>query len=154
MYRILPLTWQEELQLQLITKSTPNAKEALRILHSITKMAQLHPYSIAELSRCKLLHEASVKDRDLRRLVGHVNMYDKLLDVLNSEEARERAKSPPKSIKTESNIEAEHRRDARVAKKDKEAFEYSVHYENDSVRGQEDCNAVSVAEIEILDDDD
>ena len=67
-------------------------------------MAQLHPYSIAELSQYKLLQEASVKDRDLRRLVGHVNMYDKLLHVLNAQEARKRGQSPPKSIKTKSDV--------------------------------------------------
>jgi hypothetical protein len=58
-------------------------------------MAQLQAYSIAELTRCKLLHEASVKNRDLRRLVGHANMYDRLLDVMNAEEIREREKSHP-----------------------------------------------------------
>jgi hypothetical protein len=115
-------------------------------------MAEPQAYSIAELSRCKLLHEASVKDRDLRRLVGHVNMYDKLLDILNSQEAREREQSPPKSIKTESNIHAEYGGGVLTTEKQIEGFGCNVHCENMFLGPQEGCIDVSVAEVEILDD--
>lgn len=154
MYRTLPLTKQQALQIESISKLMFNTKWTIYILYSITTMAQLHPYSIAELSRCKLLHEASVKDRDLRRLVGHVNMYDKLLDVLNTQEARERDQSPPKSIKTESDVQAGYTRGVVAVEKNIEAFECTSSCDNDSLRRQEDYNAVSVAEVEISDDDD
>jgi len=131
-------------------------------------MAETQVYSIAELSRCKLLHEASVKDRDLRRLVGHVNMYDRLLDVLNEEETRQREQSPPKSLKahsgtpfhspnsmTEGTSKAvEQVIDLVAAAKEVEAFGYTIQSENMPLGSQDGYGSVSVAEVEILDDDD
>jgi hypothetical protein len=134
-------------------------------------MAQPQAYSIAELTRCKLLHEVSVKDRDLRRLVGHVNMYDRLLDVINAEEIREREKSPPKTMKTESDARRvkfsecpcpdratqqalEQIGDIVAAKKEIEALGFASHCQNVSLGSQDGYCAVEVVEVEILDDDD
>jgi hypothetical protein len=134
-------------------------------------MAQPQAYSIAELTRCKLMHEASIKNRDLRRLVGHVNMYDRLLDIINAEELREREQSPPKSIKSES--EARQLNFAQcsspdrptqqalekigglvTAEKEMEALGFASHFENVSSRSQDGYGFVEIAEVEILDDDD
>jgi hypothetical protein len=43
------------------------------------KMSQLEIYHTAKLVRAKLLNEASFKDHNLFRLVGHANLYDKLV---------------------------------------------------------------------------
>jgi hypothetical protein len=128
-------------------------------------MAQLQAYSIAELTGCKLLHEASVKNRDLRRLVGHANMYDRLLDVMNAEEIREREKSPPKSFKTHPDnrrVKFSERpspsriddQEVETAVKEIESFGYSVHRESGSLESQNGYRVVEVVEVEILDDDD
>jgi hypothetical protein len=128
-------------------------------------MAQVQAYSIAELTRCKLLHEASVKNRDLRRLVGHTNMYDRLLDIMNEEEIREREKSPPKSFKTHPDNRSvkfsERPSSSRIddqelgaAVKEIESFRYSVHRESGSLESQNGYGVVEVVEVEILDDDD
>ncbi|KAE9367938.1 hypothetical protein N431DRAFT_429221 [Stipitochalara longipes BDJ] len=127
-------------------------------------MAQPQAYSMAELTRCKLLHEASVKNRDLRRLVGHVNMYDRLIDVMNAEEIREREQSPPKSIKSES--EARHVKFAacpsptrledqacKPAEEELGELGYAAHFESVSLVSQDGYGIVQVAEVEILDDD-
>ena len=116
---------------------------------------------MAELTRCKLLHEASVKDRDLRRLVGHVNMYDRLLDAMNAEEVRERAQSPPKYIKSESEtrrvkfVESPSPRELEEqAFEEKELEELAyAHCENVEVRVR-DGYGVQVAEMEVSDEDD
>lgn len=42
-------------------------------------MSQLEIYHTAKLVRTKLLNEASFKDHDLFRLVGHANLYDELV---------------------------------------------------------------------------
>lgn len=42
-------------------------------------MSQLEIYHTAKLVRAKLLNEASFKDHNLFRLVGHANLYDKLV---------------------------------------------------------------------------
>jgi hypothetical protein len=131
-------------------------------------MAETQAYSLAELSRCKLLYEVSVKDRDLRRLVGHVNMYDRLLDVLNEEETRQRDQSPPKPtraapgapchspscITKETTKPDEHVVGLVAAEKEMGTFEYTAHCENVSLGSQDGYGSVSVAEVEILDDDD
>jgi hypothetical protein len=131
-------------------------------------MAETQVYSIAELSRCKLLHEASVKDRDLRRLVGHVNMYDRLLDALNEEETRQRDQSPPKSIKSDSrpacrssrsmdketSKSAEQVVDLVAAEKELAAFGYTLNHGNVSLESHGGYGTVSVEEVEISDDDD
>lgn len=128
-------------------------------------MAQVQAYSIAELTRCKLLHEASVKSRDLRRLVGHTNMYDRLLDVMNAEEIREREKPPPKSFKTHPDnrrVKCSERpspsriddQELGAAVKEIESFGYFVHRESGSLESQNGYGVVEVAEVEILDDDD
>ncbi|PVH81173.1 hypothetical protein DL98DRAFT_174651 [Cadophora sp. DSE1049] len=41
-------------------------------------------YSVAKVAYSKLVSEASLKDQNLRRLVGHANLYDKLLDEYNN----------------------------------------------------------------------
>jgi hypothetical protein len=128
-------------------------------------MEQPQAYSIAELTRCKLLHEASIKNRDLRRLVGHVNMYDRLLDIMNAEEMREREKSPPRSIKTVSDaghVKFSERpspnrsteQTLEIADKDMETSAYASHCEDVSMGYREGYGVIEVAEVEILDDDD
>jgi hypothetical protein len=128
-------------------------------------MAQPQAYSIAELTRSKLLHETSVKNRDLRRLVGHVNMYDRLLDAMNAAELRERENSRPKSIKTESDnrntklstYHSPNRIDAQeleAAMKEIECFGYSVQCRSGPVGSRGGYGVVEVVEVEILDDDD
>jgi len=60
-------------------------------------MTQIQASSIAEITRDKLLCEATFKDRDLRRLVAHVNLYDRLLDALEEEEPEmEEHYTPPR----------------------------------------------------------
>lgn len=131
-------------------------------------MAESQVYSIAELSRCKLLYEASVKDQDLRRLVGHVNTYDKLLDVLNEEETRQREQPTPKSLKPESSARchsktstteetsksAEQVIDLVAAEKELASFGYTINHGNVSLGSHEGYGTVSVEEVEISDDDD
>jgi hypothetical protein len=128
-------------------------------------MAHPQAYSIAELTRCKLLYEASVKNRDLRRLVGHVNMYDRLLDVMNEEEMREREQSPPKSVKSESEVRhvkfAEcpspdrlNERNYEVVEKELGELGYAAHCENASIQPHGGYGVVQVAEVEVSDDDD
>ena len=41
-------------------------------------------YSVAKVAYSKLVSEAALKDQNLRRLVGHANLYDKLLDEYNN----------------------------------------------------------------------
>lgn len=41
-------------------------------------------YTVAQTAYSKLVTEASCKDQNLRRLVGHANLYDKLLDEYNN----------------------------------------------------------------------
>ncbi|CZT53214.1 uncharacterized protein RSE6_14683 [Rhynchosporium secalis] len=41
-------------------------------------------YSVAQIAHTKLVIEGSLKDQNLRRLVGHANLYDKLLDQYNN----------------------------------------------------------------------
>ena len=134
-------------------------------------MAEPQAYSIAELTRCKLLYEASVKDRDLRRIVGHVNMYDRLIDLMNAEEMREREQSRPKSIHTESNnrrvkfsgCPSQSRFSQQVseqlgevvhAEKNTEDFGFDSHCERASFGCQDGYAVVEVAEVEIVDDGD
>lgn len=134
-------------------------------------MAEPQAYSIAELTRCKLLYEASVKDRDLRRIVGHVNMYDKLIDLMNAEEMREREQSPPESIHVESNNRcvkfsgcpsqgrfnqqtSEQLGDVLHGEKKTDAFAFDSHCERASFGCQDGNAVVEVAEVEIVDDGD
>jgi hypothetical protein len=134
-------------------------------------MAEPQAYSIAELTRCKLLYEASVKDRDLRRIVGHVNMYDRLIDLMNAEELREREQSPPKSIHTESNNRrvkssrcpsqgrfshqaSEQLGEVVHAEKKTKAFGLDSHCERASFGCEDGYTVVEVAEVEIVDDGD
>ncbi|PMD21122.1 hypothetical protein NA56DRAFT_645835 [Hyaloscypha hepaticicola] len=134
-------------------------------------MAEPQAYSIAELTRCKLLYEASVKDRDLRRIVGHVNMYDKLIDLMSAEEMREREQSPPKSIYIESNNRrvkfsgcpsqgrfnqqiSEQLGDVVHSEKKTDAFAFGSHCERVSFGCQDGYAVVEVAEVEIVDDGD
>ena len=44
-----------------------------------SNMSQLEIYHTAKLVQAKLLNEASFKDHNLFRLVGHANLYDKLV---------------------------------------------------------------------------
>lgn len=134
-------------------------------------MAEPQAYSIAELTRCKLMYEASVKDRDLRRIVGHVNMYNKLIDLMNAEEMREREQSPPKSIHTESNIRrvkfsgypsqdrfnqqaSEQLGEVVHAEEKTEVLGFDSHCERVSFGCQDGYAVVEVAEVEIVDDGD
>jgi hypothetical protein len=48
-------------------------------LQSIETMAVAQIYSIAKVARQKLLFEARAEQHNLRRLVGHANLYDVLL---------------------------------------------------------------------------
>ncbi|KAK0125901.1 hypothetical protein ONS95_007525 [Cadophora gregata] len=41
-------------------------------------------YSVAKVAYSKLVSEAALKDQNLRRLVCHANLYDKLLDEYNN----------------------------------------------------------------------
>ena len=133
-------------------------------------MTDSQTYSIAELSRCKLLHEASIKDRDLRRLVGHVNMYDRLLDILNAEDLTKTEQSAPKKIpsdaiatgiklagcqpKDKTNDKSlEHVADLVATEKDMDVG-FGVHCEDVSRGSQDIYSVVSVAEVELSEDDD
>ncbi len=137
----------------------------------INTMAEPQPYSIAELTRCKILYEASIKDRDLRRIVGHVNMYDRLIDLINAEEMREREQSPPKSILTDSNnrrvkfseCPSQGRFDQQASEQlgevvhdeeKTEAFRFDPHFQRVSFACQDGYAVVEVAEVEIVDDGD
>lgn len=92
-------------------------------------------------------------------------MYDRLLDVMNTEETREREKSPPKSIKTESDNRRANfsegpspsridDRELEAAVKELEAFGYSLTCDNSSIGSQDGYGVITVAEVEITDEDD
>lgn len=132
-------------------------------------MTDSQTYSIAELSRCKLLHEASIKDRDLRRLVGHVNMYDRLLDVLNAEDIAKSQHAASKELPADAiargiqfaecpslddatNKSMEHVAGLVATEKDMDVG-YGVHCEHSSLGSQHSYNVVSVAEVELSEDD-
>ncbi|KAK6580139.1 hypothetical protein PZA11_007161 [Diplocarpon coronariae] len=51
-------------------------------------------YSIARVAYEKLAAAAACRDQDLRRLVGHANLYDKLLDELHSSLSDSDGESP------------------------------------------------------------
>ncbi|KAL2064694.1 hypothetical protein VTL71DRAFT_3832 [Oculimacula yallundae] len=50
----------------------------------ITPPSETEIYSVAQVAYSKLVSEAALKDQNLRRLVGHANLYDKLLDEYNN----------------------------------------------------------------------
>ncbi|KAI6715896.1 hypothetical protein JHW43_001554 [Diplocarpon mali] len=52
-------------------------------------------YSIARVAYEKLAAAAACRDQDLRRLVGHANLYDKLLDELHSSLSDSDGEEPP-----------------------------------------------------------
>lgn len=125
------------------------------------QMAEIQAYSIAELTRCKLLYESSIKDVDLRRVVAHVNLYDKVLDVLNTAEPRRRPPPPPIpapkiQAQEQGNSGAEQEKlsveqeefvvDCVMAEKELGCGDHSY--------GSPQYNVVEVAEVEVSDDDD
>jgi hypothetical protein len=98
-------------------------------------------------------------------------MYDRLLDVMNAEEIQEREKSPPKTIKTDSDVRLvkfsecptpdratqqafEQIGETVTSEKEMEALGFPSHCESVSPGSQDGYCAVEVAEVEILDDDD
>merc|ERR1712144_59182 len=66
----MPSTHQKPTYLTISTPSSPPNETQI--------------YSVAKVAYSKLVSEASLKDQNLRRLVGHANLYDKLLDEYNN----------------------------------------------------------------------
>ncbi|KAH7348798.1 hypothetical protein BKA65DRAFT_501455 [Rhexocercosporidium sp. MPI-PUGE-AT-0058] len=65
----------------------PSSKPTYLVIDTSTPTnppSETEIYSVAKVAYSKLVTEASLKDQNLRRLVGHANLYDKLLDEYNN----------------------------------------------------------------------
>ncbi|KAG4427402.1 hypothetical protein IFR05_017115 [Cadophora sp. M221] len=65
----------------------PSSKPSYLVIDTTqpsTPPSETEIYSVAKVAYSKLVSEAALKDQNLRRLVGHANLYDKLLDEYNN----------------------------------------------------------------------
>jgi hypothetical protein len=56
-----------------------NTKPGYLVIDTSCVASEPDIYTVAKVARGKIISEASHKDHDLRRLVGHTTLYDKLL---------------------------------------------------------------------------
>ncbi|KAH7416816.1 hypothetical protein BKA64DRAFT_278034 [Cadophora sp. MPI-SDFR-AT-0126] len=66
------------------THQKPNKPNPTISSPSSSPPSETEIYAVAKVAYTKLVSEASLKDQNLRRLVGHANLYDKLLDEYNN----------------------------------------------------------------------
>ena len=61
------------------TVTMVNTKAAYLVIDTSRAAPEQDIYTVAKVAREKIISEAAHKDHDLRRLVGHTTLYDKLL---------------------------------------------------------------------------
>lgn len=69
---------------QITMPSSKSAYPVIDTTQTSTAPSETEIYSVAKVAYSKLVSEAALKDQNLRRLVGHANLYDKLLDEYNN----------------------------------------------------------------------
>lgn len=139
-------------------------------------MSQLEIYHTSKLVRAKLLHEASYKDHNLLRLVGHANLYDKLVVAYSNYTPEDEAwidrhgknaaacKQPDTtSLPSTCRIEIGRQNSPKIFKPEITRDEWHSQMEPPSYHDDEDrdfgcglieITTVSIQEVEIADDND
>jgi len=140
--------------------------------------AETELYSIAKVAYDKLVSEAATKDQNLRRLVGHANLYDKLSDEYysyfsdsDSDTSEDEATSPTheehNTIHHVEVKEAGYCSPSDVWSEDENGIEYEMdsntkdlglrkvpsHSQEVAYHVTENYSEVEVGETEIFDDD-
>lgn len=118
-------------------------------------------WSIAKVAHDKLVTEAGFRDHDLRKLVGHAMLYDRLLEEVNSSPQSSPSSSPPPSpkklalepIAEEHQVQSEEKEDVGIVVEEEAGLDLQLMKVANHAENMSRAYEIAVEEIEVLEDD-
>jgi hypothetical protein len=131
------------------------------VIDTSKSMYEPDTWSIAKVAHDKLVTEAGFRDHDLRKIVAHACLYDRLLEEFNSSNSSSPSSSPPSSPKLAFEPIPEEKTITLEAKEDNHhGMVVEEHAELDLMKVASHSDnmvmayaEIAVEEIEVFDDD-
>lgn len=128
------------------------------VIDTSESMYEPDTWSIAKVAHDKLVTEAGFRDHDLRKIVAHACLYDRLLEEVNSSKSSSPSSSPPSSPKLAFEPISEEKT---ITLEMKEEIHHGIieeHAELDLVKVASHSDnmlmaEIAVEEVEVFDDD-